>query len=178
MLLGNRSWMHENGLALSAAQEAEVAALESQGNTVVLAALGLVDVGREGREGGGGKEGSGAEGNSSQLELSGALAVSDSLKPDAYAVVRQLRSSGLDVWMISGDNQRTAVHIAREAGLEPEFVVAGVKPDGKLAKVQELRDAGAKIAFVGDGINDAPALAAADVVCATGFEAGAARMAS
>ena len=70
--------------------------------------------------------------------------------------------------MISGDNERTAVHVAAEAGLDSAFVVAGVKPDGKLAKVQELRDAGKKIAFVGDGVNDAPALAAADVGIAVG----------
>ena len=70
--------------------------------------------------------------------------------------------------MISGDNERTARHIAAQAGLDPDFIVAGVKPDGKLAQVQELRDAGAKIAFVGDGVNDAPALARADVGIAVG----------
>ena len=73
--------------------------------------------------------------------------------------------------MVSGDNPRTARYIAQLAGLAPECVVAGVKPEGKLAKVQELRDAGCKIAFVGDGVNDAPALAAADVGMAVGTDA-------
>jgi Cu+-exporting ATPase len=95
--------------------------------------------------------------------IAGALAVADSLKPDAPAVVKQLTQLGMKVWMISGDNERTAAHIAAQAGIDLMYVVAGVKPAGKLAKVQELRDAGAKIAFVGDGINDAPALVAADL---------------
>jgi len=103
-----------------------------------------------------------------KLFLAGAVAVADSLKPDAFAVVKQLTRQGIQVWMVSGDNERTAEHIASEAGLHLSRVVAGVKPAGKLAKVQELRDAGAKIAFVGDGINDAPALAAADVGIAVG----------
>jgi len=102
------------------------------------------------------------------LLLAGALAVADSLKPDARPVVKQLQQRGIEVWMISGDNERTAAHIAAEAGLHAARVVAGVKPAGKLAKVQELREAGAKIGFVGDGVNDAPALAAADVGIAVG----------
>jgi Cu+-exporting ATPase len=144
VLLGNRGWVHENGLALSGAQEAQVARLEETGHTVVLAALSR-------DEGGGG------------LYLAGCLAVADALKPDAAGVIRQLQQQGKQVWMVSGDNPRTARYIAQLAGLAPEFVVAGVKPEGKLAKVQELRDSGFKIAFVGDGVNDAPALAAADV---------------
>ena len=155
VLLGNRSWMLENGLELSSEQERQVAELESTGHTLVLAALELAPA-------------AGKDATPSKLVLAGALAVADSLKPDAYAVIRQLRSQGIEVWMISGDNERTAVHVAAEAGLSSAFVVAGVKPDGKLAKVQELRDAGRKIAFVGDGVNDAPALAAADVGIAVG----------
>ena len=71
--------------------------------------------------------------------------------------------------MVSGDNERTAAHIAQLAGIHPSRVVAGVKPSGKLSKVQELRhEQKRKIAFVGDGVNDAPALAAADVGIAVG----------
>jgi len=94
--------------------------------------------------------------------------VSDVLKPDAIPVVSQLTALGVQVWMVSGDNERTAMYVASQLGLELSHVVAGVQPEGKLAKVQELRDAGATIAFVGDGINDAPALAAADVGIAVG----------
>ena len=103
-----------------------------------------------------------------RLRLAGMIAVSDSLKPDAATIVRQLHRSGKQVWMVSGDNERTARHIAVLAGIAPEHVCAGVRPEGKLAKVQELREAGAKIAFVGDGVNDAPALTAADVGIAVG----------
>ena len=162
VLVGNRSWMAANGLQLNAAQEDEVAALEGNGHTVVLTALSnavsSADVGMRTEP----------AGMSSDLYLAGALAVADSLKPDAHAVVRQLRRGGATVWMVSGDNERTAAHIAAQAGLDPSCVVAGVKPDGKLDKVQELRDGGAKIAFVGDGINDAPALSIADVGIAVG----------
>lgn len=70
--------------------------------------------------------------------------------------------------MVSGDNPRTAAHIAAQCGIAPDCVVAGVKPAGKLAKVDELRAAQRTIAFVGDGVNDAPALAAADVGIAVG----------
>lgn len=148
VLVGNRSWMTENGMALSEAQEAEVVSLELQGKTVILIGLG--------------DEGGGA------VRLAGALAVADVLKPDAASVVTQLRQSGTSVWMVSGDNERTARFIAAQAGISPEYVVAGVKPVGKLEKVQELQAQGTKVAFVGDGVNDAPALAAADVGIAVG----------
>ena len=148
VLLGNRSWMGENGLALDAGQEEWVADLERGGVTVVLAALGDA---------------------AGRLELSGAIGVSDTLKDDAPSVVRQLTRQGMQVWMVSGDNERTAAHIAQLAGIHPSRVVAGVKPSGKLSKVQELRhEKKRKIAFVGDGVNDAPALAAADVGIAVG----------
>ena len=162
VLLGNRSWMEENGLSLSDAQEEAVATLESRGNTVVLAALAHGD-----GDGGDGGDGGNGDGDGA-LVLAGAIAVSDTLKPDAPSVVRQLTQQGMQVWMVSGDNPRTAAHIAALAGIAPEHVVAGVKPAGKLEKVQELRDNHTKIAFVGDGVNDAPALAAADVGIAVG----------
>jgi Cu+-exporting ATPase len=167
VLLGNRGWLHENGLALGAEQEAEVARLEETGHTVVLAALSRAEGSGGGGQGGGGvgggEGGKGGEGGGGGLFVAGCLAVADQLKPDAAGVVRQLQLQGQQVWMVSGDNPRTARYIAQQAGLGAERVVAGVKPEGKLAKVQELRDAGLKIAFVGDGVNDAPALAAADV---------------
>jgi len=179
VLLGNRSWMDENGLGVTEEQEAEVAALENRGHTVVFVALS-----REAAADGHGdtKAADGvaadadgrspapapAPAHSSRLFLAGAIAVADSLKPDARAVIKQLTQKGVQVWMISGDNERTAAHIAAEAGVDVAHVVAGVKPAGKLAKVQELRDLGAKIAFVGDGVNDAPALAIADVGIAVG----------
>jgi len=158
--------MEENGLALTSEQEAEVAALEHKGHTVVLAALSDAPTPESGaaRD----EDAKEAPEDAKTMHLAGAVAVADSLKLDAHAVVKQLTQRGIHVWMVSGDNERTANHIGAQLGLNPAQIVAGVKPAGKLAKVQELRDAGAKIAFVGDGINDAPALAAADVGIAVG----------
>jgi Cu+-exporting ATPase len=101
--------------------------------------------------------------------LAGFVAMSDSLKPDATAVIRYLHDKlRLDVWMVTGDNVATATHVARLAGLPADRIVAGVKPIGKLEHVRRLQKAGQSVVFIGDGINDAPALAAAEVGVAVG----------
>lgn len=94
------------------------------------------------------------------------LAVSDPIKETTPAVIRTLHDLGLKVAMITGDNQGTANAIARELGID--HVVAEVLPDGKVAALNELRSEGTTLAYVGDGINDAPALATADVGIAIG----------
>ena len=94
------------------------------------------------------------------------LAVSDPIKETTPAVIRTLHDLGLKVAMITGDNQGTANAIAHELGID--HVVAEVLPDGKVDALNALRSAGGKIAYVGDGINDAPALATADVGIAIG----------
>lgn len=98
----------------------------------------------------------------------GMLAVADTLRPEAPKVVGTLERMGLEVWMITGDNPRTAAAVAHAAGISPDRVLAGVEPRGKAEAVQSLREGGKRVAMVGDGVNDAPALAAADVGMALG----------
>ncbi len=103
-----------------------------------------------------------AQGN----ELAGMMAVADPLKPDSPAAVDALKELGLHVLLMTGDNARTAAAVARKVGLSE--VQAGVLPQQKDARVQELRHHVHRVAMVGDGINDAPALARADVGMALG----------
>lgn len=99
-------------------------------------------------------------------QLVALIAVSDPIKEDSAAVINALKMQGLQVAMITGDGENTAQSVAVELGID--HVIANVLPDGKMAALDQLRDDGKKIAFVGDGINDAPALAHADVGIAIG----------
>lgn len=114
--------------------------LESQGKTVVLLTL--------------------------QGQVEACLAIADQIRPEAAAVMGRLREWGIETIMVTGDNERTAAFIARQAGISR--VMAGVKPEEKATIVKELKSGGRLVAMVGDGINDAPALAAADVGVAMG----------
>ena len=97
--------------------------------------------------------------------LLGIIAVADVIKPDSAQAVRELKNLGVTVMMLTGDNERTANAIGREAGVDK--VIAGVLPDGKEKVIRDLGEFG-KVAMVGDGINDAPALTRADIGIAIG----------
>jgi Cu+-exporting ATPase len=99
-------------------------------------------------------------------KLAAVIAVADPIKPTTSGAIEALHRLGLKIAMITGDNRRTADAIARKLGIDE--VVAEVLPDGKVKALHRLRDEGDKVAFVGDGINDAPALAEADVGIAIG----------
>jgi Cu+-exporting ATPase len=98
----------------------------------------------------------------------GELDIADEVKPGATEAVHSLRAMGIEVWMITGDHERVAREVARETGIEESRVLAGVLPERKQLEVARLRSEGHRVAMVGDGINDAPALASADVGIAIG----------
>jgi Cu+-exporting ATPase len=102
----------------------------------------------------------------------GEIEIADTIKPEAAEAVRRLRSMGLEVWMITGDQRAAADAVAREAGIDN--VLAGVMPGEKVAAVKRLQAGGRRVAMVGDGINDAPALAQADLGIAMASGTGAA----
>ena len=98
--------------------------------------------------------------------VAGSFEIADTIKPEATAAVARLRAMGLDVWMLTGDSRAVAERVAREAAIE--HVLAEVLPDQKAAEIRKLQAAGKRVAMVGDGINDAPALAQADLGIAMG----------
>jgi cation-transporting ATPase V len=140
IVVGRRLLLDAEGVTVAPALAARVEELETAGRTVVLVA----------REG----------------EALGALALADAVKPEAAAALEDLRSLGLDLVMLTGDNPATAAAIAGQVGVSE--VVAGVLPDGKAAEIARLQAEGRVVAMVGDGINDAPALVQADLGIAIG----------
>ncbi len=101
-------------------------------------------------------------------QVRGVLAVGDTVKPSSPAAVAELRRLGLTPWLVTGDHEQAAREVAAQVGIDPDHVVAGVLPADKLALIRRLHDDGRTVAMVGDGLNDAAALAAADLGIAMG----------
>ena len=140
LILGNEKLLEEHGVRLSTEQKARLEALADDGQTPLLLAV----------------DGS----------LAAMLGVADPLREETPGIIAELRAMGCRVMMLSGDNERTARAVAARAGIDD--VVAGVRPDGKEAVISRLQAEGRCVGMVGDGINDAPALARADVGMAMG----------
>ncbi|MFY0191429.1 copper-exporting P-type ATPase CopA [Raoultella planticola] len=139
LLLGNQALLNEQKIA-TAAVESEIAAQASQGTTPVLLAI--------------------------DGQVGALFAIRDPLRSDSVAALARLHRQGYRLVMLTGDNPTTANAIAKEAGIDE--VIAGVLPDGKADAIKRLQSQGHQVAMVGDGINDAPALAQADVGIAMG----------
>ena len=139
LLVGNESLMKDKNIDSSVFQE-QLLELSQEGKTAMFVAV--------------------------DGQLAGILAVADEMKSSSLKAVQELQSMGLEVIMLTGDREETATAIAQKAGIQK--VIAGVLPDGKAAAIKDLQEAGKKLAMVGDGINDAPALVQADVGIAIG----------
>lgn len=140
VLLGNLKLMEDAGIKIEEFVLKEVKKFEDEGKTVILLAY--------------------------KGQVIGVLAFSDTIKEGAYEVVQKLKSMGIKIALLTGDNERVANVIAKRLGID--IVIAEVLPNEKAAVVKKLKDGGKIVAMVGDGINDAPALAQADVGIAIG----------
>ncbi|KAA9409459.1 heavy metal translocating P-type ATPase [Haloarcula hispanica] len=156
VLVGNRKLLSEAGVDTAPAED-RMDALEREGKTAMLVALA--------EDAGGGDT---ETDDDPDYRLLGIVADADTVKESAKAAVSGLRERGLGVWLITGDNARTARAVAEEVGIDPDNVMADVLPEDKADAVDELQSDGDQAMMVGDGVNDAPALAAASVGCAIG----------
>ncbi len=158
ILFGNRRLMEANGLSVTGVEDT-LKGLEEQGKTAMLLATNIPPF-EKGGEGGisGGTGGTG--------EISGIIAVADTVKENSISAVKALKNENVEVIMLTGDNERTARAIAKQLGIEN--IIANVLPAEKAGVIKDLQAKGQVVAMVGDGINDAPALAQADIGIAIG----------
>ncbi|MBD2123676.1 cation-translocating P-type ATPase [Trichocoleus sp. FACHB-262] len=137
VVLGNADWLRHQGIVVSDVAQAQAEVLAQAGKTVVYVAIAGT--------------------------LVGLIAAVDPLRPDAHATVKQLQQMGLRVHLLSGDRPEVAALIAKSVGIAAENVQSGIQPAEKAAAIAQLQKLGHQVAMVGDGINDAPALAQADI---------------
>lgn len=142
ILIGNRGFMKAQDIVVNAVADAAMWNLEIQGKTAVCVAV--------------------------NQEVYGVLGLADVPKREADSAVRTLRAMGIDIWMLTGDNVTTAEALAHKLDISQDRVLAGMLPQDKVAKVRELQEAGHVVAMIGDGVNDSPALAQADLGVAIG----------
>ena len=139
VLVGNRDLFSDNGITTTNA-ESDIKKLEGEGKTVLIVSI--------------------------ESKIAGLIALADTIKDDSIRAIQALNRIGVETWMISGDNETTAKAIASKVGITN--IVASVKPNQKLEKIEDLQRTGKIVAMVGDGINDAPSLAKADLGIAIG----------
>lgn len=139
IFIGNRRLMHEIGVSTEEIEE-ELLKLEEEGKTAMILSI--------------------------DKDISGIIAVADQLKKNSKEAIKEMKKLGLDIYMITGDNERTAKAIGKEVGITN--VLAEVLPEHKAEVIEQIREEGKMVGMVGDGINDAPALAASDVGFAIG----------
>lgn len=142
VMAGRSSWLEQNGIALDGGQRAQLAAAEEGGATAICVAV----------------DGTPA----------GIISLRDTVKEGSAAAVARLKALGLRPILLTGDNAAVAAQVAAAVGIAPDDVHAGVLPEGKVAAVRQLQAAGATVAMAGDGVNDAAALAQADLGIAMG----------
>ena len=137
VVLGTQIWLEHQGITIDTPAAQQARSLAQMGKTVVFVACDGI--------------------------LSGLIAVADTLREDAVETVNTLKKMGLQVILLTGDTREAAIAIAQPLNLDPEQILAGVRPEGKAKAIAQLQTHGHRVAMVGDGINDAPALAQAEV---------------
>ncbi len=142
ILVGNRTFMKSQNLILTPIVDSSMWNLEIQGKTAICVAL--------------------------NEDIHGVLGVADVPKEEADDAIRALRALGMDIWMLTGDNHTTAEALANKLDISQDHVLAGMFPQDKARKVKELQSQGHIVAMIGDGVNDSPALAQADLGVAIG----------